>query len=145
VTGTTAFDAKDNLVTLIRGDSTFSQTEVWYGYQGQMENMPRDLVWVGEIEWDDEEPFALGAMKRDETYRILVTFESHWPGDNQQEANHRVRDKMQALETLLRQRNPLNLPNVMSTGIVPQLLGEGQDPEGRGALLVCSVRVQARI
>lgn len=145
MSGTTAFDAKDGLIALLDGASwPASKPEIWYGYQGQNLDMPREVVWVGEIEWDSEEAEALGAFKRDETYRILVTIEVHRPGDTQREANLRAKELMQTIEGLLRSANPLGITNPISTGIVPQLLGEGQDAEGRGAILVTSVRVVAR-
>jgi hypothetical protein len=145
VSGTTAFDAKDGLISLLEGASFPSSTpDIWYGYQGQNLEMPREVVWVGEIEWDDESPESLGNFKRDETYRILVTIEVHRPGDTQREANTRAKELLQTLEGLLRQANPLGIANPISVGIVPQLLGEGQDAEGRGAILVSSVRVVAR-
>lgn len=142
MTGTTALDAKDALYDLL--DATFD-FDVWYGYQGQSQEMPRELAWVGEIEWEYDRPESVGNMSRDEEYKILLTFEVHRPGDTQREANLRVEEMMQATQGLLRQRNPLGIPNVLSIGIEPRLLGEGQDADGRGAILVTSVRIRARI
>jgi hypothetical protein len=102
------------------------------------------VLWVGEIEWDYEQPGALGWLEREEQYRILLTIECHRPGDTQVDANHRVRDIMHAVETLMRQRNPLGIPNTQSVGIAPQLLGEGADSDGRGAILVTSILVRVR-
>lgn len=148
MSGTTAFTAKANLVSLLRSriDSgePFEGVDIWYGYQGQSMELPRELIWVGEIEWDFETPEALGNLSRDEQYRILLTVEVHNSGSTQEEANARVEQLFHEVELLLRQKNPLNIPNTISVGIDPQLLGEGQDTNGRGAILVSSVLVHVR-
>lgn len=144
MTVTTAFAAKDAILALLQGDSALNGVDKWYGYSGASGEWPRELVWVGEIEWDYEEPATLGNLQREEQYRILLTIEIHRPGDNQRESNLRAKEIMERVETLLRQRNPLGIPNIISVGLVPQLLGEGSDADGRGAILVTSVQVRAR-
>lgn len=145
MSGTTAFAAKAGLIALLKGATWPTENpDIWYGYQGQSTDMPREVVWVGEIEWDSEEAASLGNFAREEVYRILVTIEVHHAGATQEEANDRANELMQVIEQLLRQRNPLGITNPVSVGMVPHLLGEGQDAEGRGAILVTSVRVEAR-
>lgn len=147
--GTTAFDAKAALVTLLNTavdeDESLAGVDIWYSYQGVSMEMPREVVWLGEIDWLSETGDSLGALHRVEEYEIVLTVEVHRPGDTQEEANARIEILFQAVETLLRQRNPLGLPNIQSCGIKPKLLGEGRDADGRGAILVSKIRVRARI
>lgn len=143
----TAFDAKTSLVNLLRASfpDLAADQAIWYGYVGQAGNRPREVIWVGEITWEDEVGAALGAFRRDETYRITLTVESHFPGDDQETANARVRDRAGAVEELLKDPRALSVPGVYECGIIPQMLGEGSDPAGRGAIFVTFVRVRARI
>ncbi len=145
---TTAFTAKDNLVALIK---TLNDPKlVYYGHPGQDVPDAHEWVWVGEIEWDSDEPIALGytaSPGHNEIYRIIVTFESHVPDDTQLDANNRVKTKLYALQQAFRaSNNPLTLPNPISVRIEPQFLGEGQNQDaGRGAIMVVTVRVEARV
>lgn len=145
----TAFDAKTALVSLLRTAPALSDIaddgSIWYGYIGQAGNRPREVIWVGEITWEEETGAALGRLRRDEAYRITLTVESHFPGDDQEAANARVRDRVASIEETLRDPRALNVPGVYECGIVPQMLGEGSDPGGRGAIFVTFVRVRARI
>ena len=147
--GTTAFDAKASLFTLFStaiGDGeSLAGVDIWYSYNGASTEMPREVVWLGEVDWLDETDESLGAMHRVEEYEIVLTVEVHRPGDTQEEANARTEELFQAVEGLLRQRNPLGLPNIQSCGIKPKVLGEGRDADGRGAILVSKIRVRARI
>jgi hypothetical protein len=148
MSGTTAFDAKTNLVALVEAAPAFADVDVWYGYEGGPDTaLPRKVLWVGEIEWESEE-YPLSGPTREETYRIAVTMESHNPGDTQQDANGNVKTMLQSFESLLRisqaNRNPLSLTGIVSTEVIPQLLGEGQDSDGRGAIVVVLVKVKAR-
>jgi len=147
--GTTAFDAKAALVTLLNGAADpgepLAGVDIWYSYQGASMEMPREVVWLGEVDWIDETAVSLGAMKRVEEYEIVLTVEVHRPGDTQEEANARIKSMFQAVEALLRQRNPLGLPDIESCGIKPKIWGEGRDADGRGAILVSKIRVRARI
>lgn len=147
MSGTTAFAAKANLITLLRtlnDDVGFEDVETWYSYQGAAMEMPREVIWLGEIDWVSETADALGAMSRVEEYLIILTIEVHRPGDTQEEANARIEELMTAVEGLLRARNPLSIPNTQSCGIEPKLLGEGRDADGRGAILVTNIRVRVR-
>lgn len=142
--GTLAFDSKLALYNLIRTAPAFVDCGVYYGYPPRTDEAERSLVWVGEIEWESEESVAMGNLRRDEIFRIVVTIEEHWPGDSQIDANARAETHLQALEALIRPKNALGISGPISVGLVPQLLGEGQDTQGRGALLVTVVRVHAR-
>jgi hypothetical protein len=102
------------------------------------------VIWVGEITWDDANGDAIGFMRRNETYSILLTVESHMPGDDQETANNRVRDRVATLVEVLRDPRALGVPGITECGIIPQLLGEGADPGGRGAIYVVAVRIRAR-
>lgn len=146
--GTFAFDAKQALVDKIKADTTnfgdlVTADAIWYGYQGAAHERPREVVWIGEIEWDYEVGVGIGYQRRDEQFRIMITIESHVPGDTQEQANARVETRMQALEALLRNPRALGL-SIMEHELKPQLLGEGADSEGRGAILVLSLQVKAR-
>lgn len=144
MSGTTAFLAKDRLKALLDASPDLTTVDRWYAYEGAAQEMPRECVWLGEIEWEYEKPAQMGNLSRTEEYKILLTIEVHRPGDTQREANLRVEALMQTVEGLLRQRNPLGIPNTESIGIEPQLLGEGRDADGRGAILVTAVRVRVR-
>ena len=106
MTGTIAFDAKDALYNLFvaeqAGDGEFGNTEVWYGFKGRSMEMPREVIWIGEIEWDSEEPAALGALRRVEEFRIMIGIEVHLPGDDQKEVNDRLEVLITKVEELLR-------------------------------------------
>ncbi len=142
---TTAFDAKTALVDLLRAAPALSELDVWYGYLGgNAGQRPREVVWVGEINWEDTDGAALGYMRRDETYEIMLTVESHMPGDDQHDANERVRTRMETVTELLRDPRALGVPGIYECAIIPQMLGEGADPGGRGAMLVIGVRIRAR-
>lgn len=145
---TTAFAAKTALVELIRNAPEFADLGddgVWYGYLGGNSGQrPREVIWVGEVAWEDANGDAIGMLRRNETYSILLTVESHTPGDTQEEANARVADRVSTLVELLRDPRVLGVPGVIECGIVPQMLGEGADPDGRGAIYVTAVRIKAR-
>lgn len=143
---TTAFDAKDNLETLVKSLQT-DPGNVYYGHPGSDVPDYSEWIWIGEIEWDSDEPESLGNRASNEVYRIILTVESHVPADTQREANARVKVKMHAVQNaLVANANPLSIPNVISTRLEPQFLGEGNNSagSGRGAILVLSVRVEAR-
>jgi hypothetical protein len=145
---TTAFDAKDHLVTLIAGLSEVESGSVYYGHPGTTVPDFNEWIWVGEIEWDEgDDPQSLGGRHSVEIYRMFVTIESHVPDDNQYDANQRVKAKGQALQTaLVASANPLSIvPNPTSTRLEPQFLGEGNNgTAGRGAIFVLSLRVEVR-
>lgn len=142
---TTAFAAKTALVELIRAAPEFADVDVWYGYLGgNAGQRPREVIWTGEVAWEEADGAAIGFLRRNETYGILLTVESHFPGDTQEDANGRVRDRVATLVELLRDPRALGVPGIIEMGIVPQLLGEGADDGGRGAIYVVSVRIRAR-
>jgi hypothetical protein len=145
---TTAFDAKTALVGLLQASPALADLmpdDVWYGYQsGNAGQRPREVVWVGEIVWDDSDGAALGFLRRNETYNIMMTVESHVPGDDQVTANGRVQTRFAAITTLLRDPRALGVPGITECGIVPQMLAEGADPTGRGAMYVTAVKIRAR-
>lgn len=145
---TTAFAAKTALVDLIRNAPDFADLGpeyIWYGYLGgNAGQRPREVVWVGEIAWDDANGDAVGFLRRNETYSILLTVESHFPGDDQETANGRVEARVATLVELLRDPRALGVAGITECGIVPQMLGEGADPDGRGAIYVVGVRIRAR-
>lgn len=117
---------------------------IWYGYQST-QNRPREVIWIGEIRWVDEENVSLGTLSRDETFDIVVTVECHIPGYTQKQANERVEILMGHLEETVRDPRWSGLPNIRTIGLRPQYLGEGADGQsGRGALLVNLLRVTAR-
>lgn len=147
---TTAFDAKLNLYNLIKNNVAWANDGVYYGHPGQTIPDFKEWTWVGEIEWDEDLPVALGRNPtpgHNEIYRIIVTFESHVDDDTQLDANNRVKAKLYALQQAFRASpNPLSLSNPISTRIEPQFLGEGQNQNsGRGAIMVVTVRAEARI
>lgn len=145
---TTAFAAKTALVNLIRNAPEFADLgseNIWYGYLGgNAGQRPREVIWVGEIAWDDANGEAIGFLRRNETYSILLTVEAHMPGDDQETANGRVQTRVGTLVELLRDPRALGVPGITECGIVPQMLGEGADPGGRGAIYVVGVRIRAR-
>lgn len=145
----TAFAAKTALVALLKGSEDLADLvaddAIWFGYLGSAGQRPRECIWVGEIAWDGEDGAALGSLRRDETYRIVMTVEAHVPGDDQPAANERVRARVAVVEELVRNPRSLGVPGIYECGIVPQLLGEGSDPGGRGAIYVTAVRIRARI
>ncbi len=144
---TTAFDVKDALVAALKtapGLTDLADDAIWYGYEGGAGKRPRECVWVGEIGWEDDEGAAFGYSRKDETYKVMLTVESHFPGDDQVTANGRVKTRVAAIETLLRNPRSLGVPNVFECTVIPQMLGEGTDPDGRGAIFVLAVRVRAR-
>lgn len=147
--GTLAFDMKDTLVTRLRAESAFADLAaqddaISYGAgaRGVMYR-PRETIAVGEIEWSDEVAIALGYSRRDEFFQIMITIESHTPGDTQKQANERVRDRMKVIEAMVRIPTWSGLPITWSE-LKPRLLGEGPDDGGRGAILVLSLNVVAR-
>jgi hypothetical protein len=145
---TTAFAAKTALVGLLRTAPEFADLnpdDIWYGYLGgNAGQRPREVIWVGEITWDDANGDAIGFLRRDETYQIMLTVESHMPGDDQETANGRVSARVATLVELLRNPRALGVQGIYECGIVPQMLGEGADPGGRGALYVVGVKIRAR-
>lgn len=145
---TTAFDAKSALVSLLRTAPEYADLnpdDIWYGYLGgNAGQRPREVIWVGEIMWDDTDGSAIGFLRRDETYHIMLTVESHMPGDDQEAANARVSSRVATLVNLLRDPRALGVAGIYECGIVPQMLGEGADPDGRGAMFVVSVKIRAR-
>jgi len=151
--GTLAFDFKDAFIAALQADSTLAPMmidpahplEVWYGdLSSAGEFRPRLLIMVGEIQWYDERAIALGGLRRDEYFQVLVTIESHVPGDTQKEANDRVEALMQAVEHILKDPRASGLPLAYSE-LKPQMLAEGPDGnDGRGAVLVLAVDCSAR-
>lgn len=147
--GTQAFDVKDALYNLLKADSAIlaimPEDAVMYGVQGNFgaNESPRQAIKIGEIEWDDELSVGLGMSRRDEYFRILIVVESFELGDTQQEANNRVKAVMQRIETLVRNPRWSGLP-VLMTELKPQLLSEGPGDEGRAAIQIMSLHVQAR-
>lgn len=148
--GTLAFDLKEVFVNTLKADSTLLAIEgmtaeaVTYGYgefgAGQR---PRLVVWAGEIEWDEEISKGLGASRRDEFFRMMITIESFFPNDSQLTANNRVKAVMQRIEAIVRNPRWSGLPITMSE-LKPQMLGEAPADDGRAAVLIMSLHVQAR-
>jgi hypothetical protein len=145
---TTAFAAKAALVTLLRNApelADLSPDDIWYGYLGgNAGQRPREVIWVGETTWEDSNGAAIGYLRRDETYQMMLTVESHMPGDDQASANNRVASRVATIVELLRDPRSLGVAGIYECGIVPQLLGEGADPGGRGAMYVTAVKIRAR-
>lgn len=145
---TTAFAAKTAIVDLLRNApelADLSPEDIWYGYLGgNAGQRPREVIWVGEVTWENTDGAALGYLRRDETYQIMMTIESHMPGDDQAAANERVSGRMATIVELLRDPRALGVPGIYECGIVPQMLGEGADPGGRGALYIVGVKIRAR-
>lgn len=145
---TTAFAAKTALVDLLSNApelADLTPDDIWYGYLGgNAGQRPREVIWVGEIAWDATDGATLGYLRRDETYQIMMTVESHVPGDDQAAANGRVASRMSTIVELLRDPRSLGVPGIYECGIVPQMLGEGADPGGRGAMYVVGVKIRAR-
>jgi len=146
--GTLAFDVKAALVNLFKADAGMQALvppdDITYGLGGfGAGERPRLLIWVGEIEWDDEVSIALGAQRRDEFFRIMITIESANEGDTQEEANNRVEAVMQAIEVLIRDPRWSGLP-LKQSQLKPQMLGEASSNTGRAAILILSLQVQAR-
>lgn len=145
---TTAFDAKTALVDLLRNAPELADLgadDIWYGYLGgNAGQRPREVIWVGEVVWEDTDGAAIGFLRRDETYRIMLTVEAHVPGDDQPAANERVAGRVASIVELLRDPRALGVPGIYECGIVPQMLGEGADPGGRGAMYVVGVKIRAR-
>jgi hypothetical protein len=141
---TTAFQAKRNLVTLLR--TLPNMLPVLYGHPGSIVNDFDQWQWVGEIEWERDEPESLGNRSSNEVYRIIVTLESHVEDDDQEMANARLESRVYDIQNaLVANANPLSIDNPVSTRLEPQFLGEGNNANsGRGAILVLSVRVEAR-
>lgn len=145
---TTAFAAKTALVDLLRNApelADLAPDDIWFGYLGgNAGQRPRELIWIGEITWDSTDGAAVGFLRRDENYQIMMTVESHMPGDDQASANERVSGRMATIVELLRDPRALGVPGIYECGIVPQMLGEGADPGGRGALYIVGVKIRAR-
>jgi len=142
---TTAFAAKTALVDLLRNAPELADMDIWYGYLGgNAGQRPREVIWVGEITWSDSDGAAIGYMRRDESYQMMMAVESHMPGDDQEAANQRVADRVATIVELLRDPRALGVPGIYECGIVPQMLGEGADPGGRGAMYVVGVQIRAR-
>lgn len=145
---TTAFDAKVNLFNLIKNDSTWANNGVYYGHPGETVPDFYEWTWIGEIEWDDTTLESMSSgYKENEIYEMIVTFESHWPDDDQLAANNRVKTKLNKLQQLMKASpNPLTISNPVSQTVKSRFLGEGKNADsGRGAIMVASVRVIARI
>ena len=148
--GTYAFDIKTALVAMLKADAGMlavmenNPDAITYGYGnfGAGER-PRLTVWVGEIEWDDEQAIALGGARRDELFRIMITIESAVEGDTQEEANDRVEAIMKVIEALVRNPRWSGLGDVRSE-LKPQMLGEAPGNTGRMAMLILSLQVKAR-
>lgn len=154
--GTFAFDVKDALVTALRADATLAgiithpeiggvvDEDISYGYGPWGPNgRPRLMIWVGEIEWDDEASVGLGMSRRDEMFRIMVTTESWVPGDTQIQANNRVQSMMKAIEALVRNPRWSGL-GIVHSELKPLMLGETLSDQGRAAVLIMSLHVRAR-
>jgi len=149
---TTAFAVKEKLFELLTEDETFLEStmdgehplEVHYNYRGKSTDLPREVLWLGDIEWDDEYEPAFGANSREEIYNIVMVIEVHHEGFEQKESNDRAEYLMQALETVIRDPRWTGLPSIR-TMIKPNSMSEGRDPEGFGTVLILLLRVTARI
>lgn len=146
--GTLAFDVKDALVDKLKLEPALAamaaDEAITYGYGVfGAGGRPRQSIWVGEIEWDDEVSVGLGQSRRDEFFRIMLTIECVFPGDTQKEANYRARDLMKVVEAMVRNPRWSGL-SVVESELKPQLLGEGPGDNGRAAMLIMSLHVRAR-
>lgn len=145
--GTLAFDVKDTLYTKLLAEPGFADMDpeaITYGAGlNVVDTRPRETISIGEIEWLDERAIALGFSRRDEFFTIMITIGSFWSIDTQQEANHRVRDRMKTLEAMVRDPRWSGLP-IVWTELKPRLLGEGPTDGGRGAILVLHLSCVAR-
>lgn len=145
MSGTTALDVKKDLYDKMVAAPAFANIDVWYGYQGgEQGDIPRQVVWLGEIQWSNEKPASLGNLKREESYSIVLTIRIEAPGDSQLEANQTAEALMTAVEDILRDPRWTSIVGVVSSGIVPQLLNEGITPTGRAAILIATVQITAR-
>lgn len=148
--GTLAYDVKDKIIEklqtapgfeeFVTGSQTYS---IEYAYNEESDMRPRSYIRTGEIMWDDEAAIALGGNRRDEFFRISIEIEVTHPGDTQKEANDRVKALMQAFEAMVRNPRWSGLP-LTDSQLKPQLHEEYPTDNGRGAILVLFLVVQAR-
>ena len=145
MSGTTAFDVKADLFDKITAAPAFAGIDIWYSYEGgEQGDIPRKVVWLGEIQWDIERPVSVGAFKREEVYDIVLTIQVSEPGLNQKEANEAAETLFVAVEAILRDPRWTAIPGIVSAGVVPRLHSEGVTPTGRAAILISTVQVTAR-
>jgi hypothetical protein len=145
---TVAFDVKAALLAKTIADPAFADLvavdAIWdSAYVGR--ERPRQLIWYGEITWDEDVPGALGNLMRAEQFNIRVGIEVHEGDETQTIANDKVEVLLNALYEMLRDPRALGLGNLLSVSAVPLALGEGVEPAGRAALLAAHIRVRARI
>lgn len=145
MSGTIAFDVKKALITKVKADSSFASLvavdAIWdSSYAG--EQRPRQLLWFGEITWEEDVPTS--SLRRVETFDIRFGIEIHDADDTQTAANDKVETILQALEALINDYRVLQIGGIESLGVVPIGLGEGADTTGRIALFAGQVHVRAR-
>ena len=143
--GTTALLVKKDLFDKMVAAPALSGVDIWYSYSGgEQGDIPRKVVWLGEIQWTDERSASLGNLKREEQYQIVLTISISEPGLDQYESNQAAEALMIAVEAILANPRWTTIPGVYSSGIVPQLLNEGTTPTGRATILIATVQVTAR-
>lgn len=144
---TVAYDLKAAVLAKTIADPAFAglvaEDAIWDSAYVTRER-PRQLIWYGEIVWDEDRPSSLGGLRREESFRLRFGIEVHEGDENQTVANNRLETLLNALYEMLRDPRALGLPNLLEISLVPLAHGEGIDTAGRAALLAAHIRVRAR-
>lgn len=116
--------------------------QVSYGFLPR--DVERETIVVGNINWDTDEWFPLGAQKRNEVYGVSVYVFAQVPGGTQKEATERALELMAEIETLLQVPANITLAGIqwLSTELVQ--VSEAPYDEGHQAMAEASVLVRAR-
>lgn len=103
-----------------------------------------ELVWLAGVE-GEQEAAALGAQRREETFRLTIIIDVFVQGQNQRAATDRAFELMAIIETVLRADGSLG--NVVRFSEIdgPLTLEEMASDTARGARLTIMVAAAARI
>jgi len=145
---TIAFEVKDALVERTRAAPQFARLNqddaIWDSVY--TDRLPKELIWFSDIKWvlgnEIVRVVPYEGYPDGEAFDISVFIESHWPADNQAQANARVKEMYLSLKDLFSQSKSLGIQGVSMVKVVPLKFEEGMDANsGRGAIMSAVVRI----
>lgn len=133
---------KAALATALRARQALHDVQITYG--APLPAPAREFLWLADVE-GEQEPAALGAQRREESYLLTVIANVLREGQNQQAATERAFEIVAELEDELRNDGSLASTVRFAQVAGPFRLEEMSSDTARAAQVTVTVAVRARI
>lgn len=118
--------------------------DVQVAYGAPLPAPAREFLWLADVE-GEQEPAALGAQRREESYLLTVIANALREGQDQQAATERAFELVAELEDVLRDDGSLSQTVRFAQVAGPFRLEEMSSDTARAAQVTVTVAVRARI